>query len=48
VTQNQAIDNNALDGRADDEVRGRWLTPNEVDVTGLMISLVSDAYHIAT
>jgi len=24
-----------------------WLTPKEVEVTGLMISLVSDAYHIA-
>ena|SRR5579859_5752085 len=24
-----------------------WLTPKEVEVIGLMISLVSDAYHIA-
>jgi hypothetical protein len=24
-----------------------WVTPKEIEVTGLMISLVSDAYHIA-
>jgi hypothetical protein len=28
-------------------VWGMWLTPKEVEVIGLMISLVSDAYHIA-
>jgi len=33
--------------RADSEVWGMWLTPKEVEVIGLMISLVSDDYHIA-
>jgi len=47
MTQIQAIDDNALDGHVDNEVWGMWLTPKEVGVTGLMISLVSDAYHIA-
>src|SRR5579859_708686 len=36
-----------LCGHADNEVWGMWLTPKEVEVTGLRISLVSDAYHIA-
>ena len=43
----RAIDDDAFDGRVDNEVWGMWLTPKEVEVTGLMISLVSDAYHIA-
>ena len=43
----RAIDDDALCGHADNEVWGMWLTPKEVEVIGLMISLVSDAYHIA-
>jgi len=42
----QAIDNDDRDGRADNEVRGMWMTPKRG--RDLMISLVSDAYHIAT
>jgi len=36
----QAIDDDDCDGRADNEVRGMWMTPKRGG--GLMISLVSD------